>query len=143
MIPGSSAEYRNFSAARSGGTAVDIRFHQLMAHHFGEAFLSIDQRLKGPGSRFSKDFEQNKRKFGHHERQPDPMRLTMNVARSERYEPGRVFVTNVDLEACFKPVVERIKLFVETQLESARQAHDLQISKVCPKSWAHLISHTY
>ncbi|KAL3466945.1 hypothetical protein BJX64DRAFT_284094 [Aspergillus heterothallicus] len=110
--------------------AVDIRFHQLMADRFGEVFLSIDQSLKGPGSYFSKDFEQNKRAFTHQERRSDPMRLTMNVATSERYKAGKVFVTHADLKACFKPVVERIEIFVETQLESARQACDLQISKI-------------
>ncbi|KAJ0419904.1 hypothetical protein BJY00DRAFT_313609 [Aspergillus carlsbadensis] len=101
-----------------------------MATHFGEAFLSIDQRFKGPGSRFSKDFEQNKRQFGLNEMQPDPMRLNMNVAASERYSPGRVLITNTDLEACFKPVVERIMLFVETQLESVSQGYNLEISKI-------------
>jgi hypothetical protein len=50
---------------KCGSTAIDRQFHQWMSQKFGKDFDDMPFRLKGPGSRFMKEFELHKCSFGH------------------------------------------------------------------------------
>jgi hypothetical protein len=52
------------AGAKCGSTYIDRNFHELMTDRFGEAYTSVSEANRGPGSTFMGDFEIAKKDFG-------------------------------------------------------------------------------
>ena len=121
-----------------------------MTRKFGEVFRNVPFEKKGPGSRFMKEFECCKRDFGSNSDSEYEFTLVMRDAEdSEYYDaeqglvkmqrlvenlrfPDRapvVLMTNSDdMEALFRPVVQKILEMLRQQLRQAQIEGGRQIN---------------
>ncbi|KAK1066326.1 hypothetical protein LTR74_007213 [Friedmanniomyces endolithicus] len=105
-----------------GSTAVDRNLYALMRKRFGRAFVAVEERRRGPGSRFMNAWETIKRSFGTHaghevyEIGPLVMR---HLEDSEHYDADEcmVLLTRDDVESLFEPVMTEIMSMVSEVIE--------------------------
>lgn len=119
---------------KCGSTFIDRNFHSLMSRRFGRAFENLDQKVKGPGSRFMRSFEDVKCDFGASTstelKEISP--FVMNVEDSEYYdsETHAVFLSNADLHNLFSPVVSDIINLIDHQVKDAKAKANARISRI-------------
>ncbi|KAK0335228.1 hypothetical protein LTR02_011802 [Friedmanniomyces endolithicus] len=105
-----------------GSTAVDRNLYALMRKRFGRAFVAVEERRRGPGSRFMNAWETIKRSFGTHaghqvyEIGPLVMR---HLEDSEHYDADEcmVLLTRDDVESLFTPVMTEIMSMISEVIE--------------------------
>ena len=69
---------------------IDRNFHELMTDRFGEAYTSISETHRGPGSKFMADFESVKKDFGAGGNDcEDRIGLKMDAPDSEYYDSAQ------------------------------------------------------
>ncbi|KAK0880593.1 hypothetical protein LTS16_020333 [Friedmanniomyces endolithicus] len=105
-----------------GSTAVDRNLYALMRKRFGKAFVAVEERRRGPGSRFMDAWETVKRSFGTHAGHQvyEIGPLVMKTAEdSEHYDSDEcmVLLTRDDVESLFTPVMTEIMSMVSEVIE--------------------------
>lgn len=118
---------------------MDRNFHHLLVSRFGDAYLSIDEAERGPGSDFLNSFELNKRSFSATGRPDKKTGLQLYMPRvlqdpnfSEKYEnhyslrTKRVLLSHEDWRALFDPVVDQVIKLVLDQVKAASKVHPIQ-----------------
>ncbi|KAK5076168.1 hypothetical protein LTS08_002678 [Lithohypha guttulata] len=83
------------TGAKCGATAIDRAFVQWMEAKFGEAYIALDAKKRGPGSLFMQSFESHKRNFGDRSDERDvfeigPIQLDLDVASIKYDEDEQV-----------------------------------------------------
>jgi len=75
------------TGAKCGATSIDLRFHEWMINKFGGFFRDLPFEMKGPGSRFMREFELYKNDFTiiGGEQGPFELYLVMNGAGPSPY----------------------------------------------------------
>ncbi|KAK8161276.1 hsp70-like protein [Phyllosticta citrichinensis] len=115
------------TGAKCGSTYIDRNFNCWMANTFGDAFLSLPSKKRGPGSSFMRSFEIAKRSFGSkllgRYRQDDIEidHINMDVAPCGNYDPDEATVKIPwhQMKKLFDPVINDIIRLVGSQVESA------------------------
>lgn len=115
------------SGGKCGSTYIDRQFHQWMSRKFGANFDRLKFEKKGPGSRFMKDFEVNKRDFGSSDDldQVYEINLVMpGVSYSDHYDDDEsvVKLTGRDMLGFFEPVVDKVISLLDKQMRLANKA---------------------
>lgn len=117
---------KRIPGGKSGGTAIDGRFYELMEERFGVEFVSLSYTAKAPGSMLMREFEKAKRKFFGSTTESFRLPLTMTVNaetgtsdpsfyRANRYP---VVLSAADMRGLFDPVVDQIIGLIRTELRT-------------------------
>ncbi|KAK6501049.1 hypothetical protein TWF506_003804 [Arthrobotrys conoides] len=121
---------------KCGGTSVDRQLVKWLSERYKDAFLNLDEKWRGPGSRFMKDFELNKKKFGTGE-QLTPMTLPMDHDDDEDGdlmifdgEEGSLNLNDDIMTQLFEPVIKNIKSLIQKQVDSAKKATQQNVNKI-------------
>ncbi|TKA78973.1 hypothetical protein B0A55_02554 [Friedmanniomyces simplex] len=107
-----------------GSTSIDRNLYALMRKRFGQAFERIEERRRGPGSRFMRTWESIKRSFGTRAGGQvygiGPLRMK-DVRNSVHYDADEaiVLLTRNDVEGLFAPVVTEILRMVSDAVRAA------------------------
>nr|OQO22529.1 hypothetical protein B0A51_09680 [Rachicladosporium sp. CCFEE 5018] len=112
--------------AKCGSTSIDRAFHELMSERFGSAWGQIEERRKGPGSKFMDQWERVKRSFGDtgDERNSELQLIIRDAPESQYYdeEEGMVKLTKADVRQVFEPAVAEVIALVVQQNETIKTA---------------------
>jgi hypothetical protein len=130
---------------KCGSTYIDRLFLGWMSSTFGPDFDNLPFVLRGPGSKFMKEFEMVKRDFGSNTRRDEIFEIPLamrGVEESENYEPDEgnvrfsvyvlfhILKTNMfgsdvffraDLKTFFQPVIRSILQLLADQLQLSQQ----------------------
>ncbi|KAH0562391.1 hypothetical protein GP486_002914 [Trichoglossum hirsutum] len=118
---------------KCGSTYIDRQFHKWMSRKFGEDFDRLSFELKGPGSRFMREFEGCKRDFGSSYEAEYQFTLVMRgVEDSEYYDADQSQVRMRDMEGLFQPAVQKILDMLHQQLHRAQVERGKQIDLDVP-----------
>ncbi|KAF7188334.1 Heat shock 70 kDa protein 12B [Pseudocercospora fuligena] len=114
------------TGGKCGSTWIDRHFMNWMEQKFGKAYTDLSLEIRGPTSRFMKDFEGFKRDFGKFNNPAKRYKLPLSlrgVARSKNYDDRNSYVIlhNEDLKSMFDPVVAQIFDLLEQQRSNATQ----------------------
>lgn len=99
--------------------------HALLAKKYGKAFTSLGVDHIGPGSNFTKDFEDKKQAFSiTASTRPIKIRLRMPdlpasaPGYDRRYET--IILEQSEMRQCFTPVVDKIIELIDDQIKAVR-----------------------
>ncbi|KAF1983181.1 actin-like ATPase domain-containing protein [Aulographum hederae CBS 113979] len=114
------------TGGKCGSTFIDRQLHAWMSTKFGSTFDKIAFEKKGPGSRFMKEFESQKREFGKSRElnQVFELPLVMPLKDSLHYDSDEcvVKITALEMALFFDPVVKEITRLIARQVEIAGTA---------------------
>ncbi|KAL1965072.1 hypothetical protein VTN77DRAFT_6132 [Rasamsonia byssochlamydoides] len=110
---------------KCGSTHIDRNFNQWMIKTFGDAYLSLPVKRRGPGSRFMESFDSEKRNFrGANERrliEVGPLNMDVPYSIHDDDDERMVKLNNKTMKSLFDPVIDNIIRLIETQVEAARK----------------------
>ncbi|KAK1763089.1 actin-like ATPase domain-containing protein [Phialemonium atrogriseum] len=116
---------------KCGSSCIDLQFDKFMLERFGKAYENLDPSEKKFGSVFMKKFETHKHAFGAGDDPPlFEMELFMDGVDTdvpdmeEWYDDrdGTVRLTRSDMDAIFRPTVERVMELIAAQHKAATRS---------------------